>query len=265
MRINPIQLSAMVAALLLATGLVLRISATLTPVAPETRSDTAARQALTLRDGAFGVALFEQVQLAPGEFQDRCVTVSATGTRVPDEVRMLADSTVDDGLAPWLRFEITRGAEIGEGRQCEGYEPRTTVLAGGARSVMAALRDGVGWTPAPEERIPGGHAVTYRLRASLSPDTPNEVQGSGASFDLAWASDFDPTGETLLERALAVLIRFTEDSMIPMLAILALGILFLGIQDRLDVATPRLDDAALFNDVVRFEPLGDGGPEPDDD
>ena len=66
MRFGAIQVSAALAALVLSAGLVLRISTTLTAVSPETRSDTAARAAIQIRDNLGGVAMFENVDLAPG-------------------------------------------------------------------------------------------------------------------------------------------------------------------------------------------------------
>lgn len=106
MKLGAIQLSAMLAALLLSTGLVLRISATLIPVAPETRTDTAAQRAIEVRDSAGGVTLFDGVPLAPGESIARCITIRATGTRVPDLVTMTATSDVDPSLVPWLRLSL---------------------------------------------------------------------------------------------------------------------------------------------------------------
>lgn len=257
MRLGAIQLSAMLAALLLATGLVVRISATLSPVAPETRDDTAAKKAIELRDGAYGVALFDGIQLAPGQPHDRCITVRATGTRTPERVVMEATSSIDPALAPWLDLEISRGQAIGDGRSCEGWTGGETILQGGAEQVLAALERGVDWQPTPSQAIPGGHGVTYRLRAMLLPETPNAIQGAATEFDLVWSAPFDPAGSGLLGRSLALALRFTEDSMVPMLAILALAILFLGIQDRLDTATPRLSEAALFDDIVEFRERAD--------
>lgn len=253
MRLGAIQLSAMLAALLLSAGLVLRISATLSPVAPETRDDTAAKQAIQVRDGANGVTLFEEVALAPGHPEERCITIRATGTRVPDRVWMDATSRVDPALAPWLRLDVDRGPALGDGRACTGFTATETVLSGPADRVLAALDDGVEWQPRPSEAIPGGHGVSYRLRATLLPEAPNEIQGASSDFDLQWSTTYDQAGSGVLGRGLALMVRFSEDSMVPMLAILALAILFLGIQDRLDTATPRLSQAALFDEMVEFK------------
>ena len=252
MKLGAIQLSAMLAAMLLSAGLVLRISATLTPVAPETRSDTAAKQAIQVRDGAHGVPLFEGVALAPGHPEERCVTVRATGTRTPDRVLMDATSSLDPTLAPWLHLDVARGPALGDGRACAGFTEVETVASGPADRVLGMLDDGVAWEPDPSETIPGGHGVSYRLRATLLPGAPNEIQGAASEFDLLWSTSFDAAGGGILDRSLALAVRFTEDSMVPMLAILALAILFLGIQDRLDTATPRLSQAALFDEVVEF-------------
>lgn len=253
MRLGAIQVSAALAALVLSAGLVLRISTTLTAVSPETRSDTAARAAIQVRDGLGGVAMFEGVDLAPGTWAERCITVLATGSRTPDEVVMEATSAVDPALAPWVRLDVARGPALGNGRECDGFVTTETVAAGPYLDVMDSMDQGFAWVPAAGEEIPGGHAVTYRIRAELLPETPNQIQGARANFDLVWATQFDPTGQTLLERALAFIVRFSEDSMVPMLVIVALAILFLGIQDRLDVATPRLSKAALFDEFVEFE------------
>lgn len=258
MRLGAIQLSAILASLLLSAGLVLRISATLTPVAPETRSDTAAKQAIQVRDDVNGLALFDAVHLSPGVPEERCITVRATGTRTPEEVRMRAASSVDGDLAPWLRLTVDEGPALDRGRDCTGFDARTTVAAGGIVNVLEQLDSGITWEPDPADAIPGGHAVTYRLRAELLGDAPNEIMGTASQFDLNWSTTFDPAGEDFLGRSLAVAIRFTEDSMIPMLAIVALGILFLGVQDRLDSATPRLSQAALFDEVIEFESAGPG-------
>ena len=183
----------------------------------------------------------------------------ATGSRTPDEIIMEAASAIDPALAPWVRLDVARGPALGNGRQCDGFVATEAVVAGTYTDVMTSLDQGFAWVPAVGEEIPGGHAVTYRIRAELLPDTPNEIQGARANFDLVWATQFDPTGQNLLERALAVIVRFSEDSIVPMLVIVALAILFLGIQDRLDVATPRLSKAALFDEFVEFEDRSDNG------
>lgn len=247
-----IQLSAMLAALLLSAGLVLRISATLIPVAPETRTDTAAGRAIEVRDSAAGVVLFENLPLAPGETATRCITVRATGTRVPDAVRMTAVSEVDPMLVQWLDLDVSRGRALDQTRTCEGFSEREVLVRGGAATTMATLADGLPWVPAPEEEVPGGHGTSYRIAATLDPDAPNEIQGARMRFDLHWGTSFERAGSGLFDQGLALAVRFTEDSMIPMLAVLALAILFLGIQDRLDTATPRLNKAALFDEVIEF-------------
>lgn len=261
MKVGAIQLSAILASLLLSAGLVLRISSTLTPLAPETRDNLAAEQALQIKDGAFGVPLFDDQLIAPGETLDRCITIRAVGTRTPDQVEFEAVGSVDPALAPWLRLEVARGPALGDGRSCAGFSQTEELLAGSSQQVLTALDSGVAWTPRPLEQVPGGHGVSYRVRAHLLEAAPDEIQGTEAGFDLTWKSPFDPTGEGWLERFLAIAIRFSEDSIIPMLAILALGILFLGIQDRLDVATPRLSEAALFDDIIEFEDRVDPDPE----
>lgn len=257
MRFGAIQLSAMLAALVLSAGLVLRISTTLTAVAPETRSDTAAKAAIQIRDDRNGVTMFQGVDLAPGTGHERCITIRATGSRTPDEIVLAAVSSIDPALAPWVQLEVARGPVLADDSgACDGFVTGETVAAGPFTSVMDQLDRGRPWIPSPTDVIPGGHAATYRVTATLLEETPNEIQGARANFDLLWASDFDPTGQNLLERTLALAVRFTEDSIVPMLAIIALAILFLGIQDRLDVATPRLSKAALFDEIIEFEDRG---------
>lgn len=253
MRFGAIQFAAMLAALVLSAGLVLRISTTLTAVSPETRSDTAARAAIQIRDDRNGVTMFDGVDLAPGTTQQRCITIRATGSRTPDEIVLEAVSAIDPALAPWVRLEVARGAALTDTDDCAAFVTSQTVALGPYVDVMDQLDRGRAWTPGLGEQIPGGHAVTYRIAATLLEDTPNEIQGARANFDLVWATQFDPAGQNLLERTFALLIRFTEDSIVPMLAIIALAILFLGIQDRLDVATPRLSKAALFDEIIEFE------------
>lgn len=261
MKIGAIQLSAMLAALLLSAGLVLRISATLIPVAPETRTDTAARRAIEVRDSAAGVLLFDGVPLAPGQSAERCITVRATGTRVPDSVRMTAVGDIDPMLVEWLDLDLSRGPALNQTRTCEGFTETEVLVRGAAMTTLQTLADGLPWVPAPDEAVPGGHGTSYRIAATLDPEAPNEIQGARMRFDLNWGTTFDRAGSGLFDQGLALAVRFTEDSMIPMLAVLALAILFLGIQDRLDTATPRLNKAALFDDVIEFgEPPARGDP-----
>lgn len=253
MRFGAVQLSAVLAALVLSIGMVVRISTTLTAVSPETRSDTAASAAIQIRDGLNGVAMFDGVDLAPGATAERCITIRATGSRTPEQIRMEAASSIDPAFEPWLRVQVDRGPPLGQGRDCDGFASDETLAAGPYRDVMHELDAGLDWAPATSPEIPGGHAASFRVRVTLLEDTPNEIQGARTTFDLVWASDFDQAGQSFLDRLLALVVRFTEDSFLPMLAIVALAILFLGIQDRLDVATPRLSKAALFEEIVPFE------------
>jgi hypothetical protein len=258
MKMGAIQLSAMLAALLLSAGLVLRISATLIPVAPETRTDTAAMRAIEVRDSAGGVVLFEGVPLAPGETASRCITVRATGTRVPDAVRMSAAGDIDPMLLTWLDLDLSRGPALDQTRSCDGFREDEVLVRGDAATTMRTLAEGLSWVPSPHEAVPGGHGTSYRIAATLDPEAPNTIQGAQMEFDLTWGTSFDRAGSGLFDQGLALAVRFTEDSMIPMLAVLALAILFLGIQDRLDTATPRLNKAVLFDEVVEFgDPSGE--------
>lgn len=250
LRIGSIQVAAMLAALLLSAGLVMRISATLSPVAPETRTGTAAERAIEVRNDLAGQTMFEGVALAPGESVRRCITVSATGTRVPERVIMQTTDSLDAGLGPWLHMDVVRGT--GTGLDCAAFEPDSVVLSGPAIGVVQALDRGMPWTPAVSEVVPGGHATTYAFVAKLAPDAPNEVMGRRLAFDLAWSTYFEATGGSVFERTFALAVRFTQDSMIPMLFILSIAIMFLGIQNRLDGATPELTHAALSDDVITF-------------
>lgn len=252
-RVSSLRVAAAIAGLVLSLGLVVRLSVALSPLSPETRSEDAASRAIVLRDDADGRALFDDVDLAPGEQARRCVQLFSDGTRRPSEVVLDVTSRIDPGVTD----DLTAVVERGDG-DCADLGRTVLVARGPAADVLAGLDEmPAAWVPLDEEAGPNGWSTTYRFTIALDGAAADEVQGAGIAFGLQWSTAFRAAGDGPVDTALALLVRTTEDTVIPILLILSLAVLFLGLQERLDRNASKLAHADTVDQLVPFRRRGE--------
>jgi hypothetical protein len=245
-----VRFTAMVAALLLTSGIVIRLSAAMSSLSPQARQELAGTSELILRDDAAGVPMFSQVVLQPGEPVVRCIGVSVLAASTPAPVRLgLSGATGDPALTSATRLTVERGhAEPGAG--CDGFVARETVATGTLADLNGAAAAPV-WSPAAGEA-----RAVYRITAELT-DASDELQGlavGGLTFTWDSGVGVAARGE-LLQKALLLAASVAQNAILPLLLMLTFAILFLGVQDRIDRHDPKLAMTPPPGEPLTFEPV----------
>lgn len=190
--------------------------------------------------------LFDDVELFPGERSSACLTIEHRGDVGLDAVLLqLADVTGPEPLLRALRLEVARGA--GAARGCEGFRA-DEVIEGPLRDLTGAPAP-TSWSSwVPED----GEEAVFRLTLSLAEDAADALQGATATSGFQWTATARPSGGGFAERLGLLLSAVARDALLPLLLLVVLGVLFLGIQDRIDRQDPKLALAAVVEEPDSF-------------
>jgi hypothetical protein len=245
---------AVAAALLLASAWVGRLSSGLQEVSTSARHGvigvTGVDEDVVLTTDAGTVPMLDDVVLDPGEEVVHCVGVEARTLADPEPVVLHLDGR-SSPLAAHLEVEIASGELLGD-TDCPERVP-TAVTGGSLATILNRLGpDGPGWTVA--DPAAGITRWWFRVRAVLDADTPSELQSAVVEdVTLRWST---ATGElrasTLEERTERFVIGVTEDAALPLVLMVVAGLLFLGVQDRIDAHDPKLALAPVDRRTVGF-------------
>lgn len=248
------QVATAMAALLLAGGLVIRMSAPLSSSSPSARHSITNNGMLDMSLDR-STPLFGQVVLTPGVAQHACAVARVSS---PDD---LADSSLlfngfsgSASLAAvtWVRIE-TAAAPSGPA-PCEDFQPETVVVDG----LLADVGFGGSGIAPPSTNAPvEPRDVWFRVSLLLPETAPTEVQGQAvSSMEVEWTVSVLTTSERRWsEQVLLLLGGLAEHSVLPLLTMLIAALLFLGIQDRIDRRDPKLAVAPVLHGFVPFERL----------
>ncbi len=253
-----LRVAAGLAALLLVGGLVLRGSMGLTRAQPERIVRTDPVTGAIETDGRIGLAtdasrpLFDHVSLAPGDTVQACVRVDYRGDVDPDAVVLhLAGLGGSRPLADRLDVAVERGAIATPATGCDGFVAEELVATGPLGSLADHARDAAtgwrGWDPTPGEA-----STWYRVAVTLDDHTETSLQGARAETGFVWSAVAPPASSGLLHRVVVVLGAVARDTFLPMLLLLAVTMLFLGIQDRIDRRDPKLALAPVTTEPLEF-------------
>jgi hypothetical protein len=192
--------------------------------------------------------LFDDVRLLPGEQASACLRIEHRGEVRLDAVRLqLADIAGPEALLRALRLEVARSD--GTERRCEDLEV-DEVIEGPLRELTDPT-DRSTWS----NWVPGdGESATFRFTISLAEGVADALQGATATSDFQWTATARPTGGSLAERLVMLLMAVARDALLPILLLVVLGVLFLGIQDRIDRQDPKLALAAVVEEPEPFQP-----------
>jgi hypothetical protein len=134
-------------------------------------------------------ALFNELNLKPGDTGAKCITVESTGS-LPGSLRMfrgpISGTNNFAALAAWIDLTVDAqavGATTNVNADCVGYTGGT----GGA--VFAGTLDGVPdtYAGAAGTAMAGGpERVVYRIGWTIDTNADNSVQNSSAVADLTW-------------------------------------------------------------------------------
>lgn len=250
-----LRLTAALAALVMVTGLVLRFSATLTTLSPETRAAIAPDGELTLEHDT-AAPLFDRVELRPDETAEACARVDTRSLTDPLPLRLTFEPPRGDPpLARHLIVQVDRGSGTATtgGGSCAGFTARHRVVRDTLANVgerHAEVKNGL----VTDDPGPGETASWYRVRVTMSPDTPTDLQATTIE-DLAFVWNGRAAGitEDPLNRSLSFLLSLAEQTTIPLVLILVATTFYLGIQNRIDRHDPKLADAPVEDDLLPFE------------
>lgn len=239
-----IRVAAVVAALIVASGLVVRLSVSLMSGSPQAQQAVGGGVGeLQMETDAGGTPLFDDVRMTPGAVAESCVRVRTRAAAQPGPTRLtLAGS--DSPLADALLLRVTSGT----GLDCSGGE----VVADGRLVDHLAGTDGL-WT---DGGSPGIAERWYHFEVTMDPASGNELMGQRMdALSLSWDAELVPNSALSLPfRTVLFATGVAERSIIPLLWLLALSIGFVGIQSRIDRHDPKLALAPVDRMELEFVP-----------
>ena len=181
-----LQIGAAVAALLLVSLLVLRVSSAAFTATTENPDNSWATGQIALSDDdddTAASAMFDVSDMVPGDVVTKCITVTYTGAADPEPVKLYADVT-DNGLGDHLDVRVREG-DGGGYADCTGFSATATLENNVTLNAFAAHADyatGAGtWDPSAT-----GQAKTYEFVVTLGVDTPDTAQGADAQATFTW-------------------------------------------------------------------------------
>jgi hypothetical protein len=245
-----LRIAACVAGLLLAAGLIVRVSVALSPGSPEAGGAIGApADAVALSTDVTGRPLFDGVELAPDRPVEACIAVRTHATRDVGPLGLfMTGFSGSAAMADALLVVVEEGPPAGD---CAGFAPERVVVEGHLGAVLGAHGDG-----ARAARPADGTTAAvrwYRIRITLPADAPAEARGGRIDrLDLAWTTlpiDEEPGDR---ERQLAFAMGVAQRTVLPLLLMLVLSVLFLGVQDRVDRREPKLADAPDEDELLPF-------------
>jgi hypothetical protein len=265
-----LQVVGALAALLLTVGMIVRASVGLYSTGDESIVEVDPVTGEVVGGGVILVPgtqakLFEDVELLPGQPVASCLRIEHRGDVRLDAVALrVSDVVGSPALLRALDLQVERGVAPAGG--CDGFTPETAtsvpLAAVGTGTVSGEWSE---WSPVD------GEVADYRFTLTLAEGISDELQGEAASTSFTWVATADPVGGDLLSRLLLLLAAVAREALLPLLLLIVVGVLFLGIQDRIDRQDPKLalapvaeepepflDPATLtwVHDAPAFEPVG---------
>lgn len=258
-RLIGVQVMTALAALVLAGGLVVRMSAPLGSSSPSARQALGANGVLELHADR-DTPLFDEVSLLPGHPVAACARLRTDAPDTPGPIQLsLKGYEGSHALAAATIMTVEHGLVEDDTAGCPSFRPDTTVASGTIADLQRL--HGLDGTP-----IAGGDAAAgqsedwFRVTVELPRTAPSAVQGhSIGDLGIRWSTTMaSPAERSLRERASLVMAAVTEHSVIPLMLVVVLALLFLGVQDRFDRQDPKLALAPIVRGAMVFEP-----PRPD--
>jgi hypothetical protein len=130
---------------------------------------------LAIEDDDAGRSLFDLSDMAPGRAEERCIEIRYTGTILPVELTLVAETVGD--LGPFLEATIESGIGGGFG-SCEQFERAESVYSGSLADLVDRGPLALGPILTRDDRR------SFRITFELA-DTQDAL-GKVASLDLVW-------------------------------------------------------------------------------
>lgn len=256
-----LRVAASIAALLLAVGLTIRLSVSLSGESPTAREKIIATDGgeLVVSTDVTGRPLFDDALLVPGEDVSRCVRVDTRSRSDPEPlVLQLAGVRGNRALADAMRLTIEYGVAndpVTTGA-CDGFESSGTLASGPVSRLVEDHGDPSGALRAADPR-PGVSSTWYRVTVNLPLDAPEQVQGTRLTgLALTWETQATQLPTRWTDRSIRLATSVAEHSILPLLLMGVVAVLFLAIQDRIDRRDPKLAKAPSVARELDFRSRG---------
>ena len=242
------------AALLLAGGLVVRMSAPLASNAPSVRQRLIANGVLEMHSNT-DTPLFDGVALNPGDPVRACARLLTDSPDDPAPILLsMKGYRGSDALAESARMTVEYGLNGSNADGCEAFRSEAVVATG---SIAQLERDhgSAGSPMVTSDPRAGQSDVWFRVTVELPASAGPEVQGESIrDLGMRWSTSVAaPSDLGFAGQAALVLAAVSERSVIPLMLMLVLATLFLGVQDRIDRRDPKLALAPVVRGELTFE------------
>jgi hypothetical protein len=145
--------------------------------------------AITDDDG--GAAMFQIVNVVPGQTGEKCIAVTATSS-VASDIKLYTGDLAADGLEPYVKVTIEQGTGGGFSGGCGAFTPADPAAVESSQS-LAALSAHSNWATAilPVHMTAGTVTKTYKFNwvfdvTSLDQAGIDALQGHAASINFEW-------------------------------------------------------------------------------
>lgn len=190
---NRIRIAGALAGTALVSGMVLQVSSAAFSDTTENPANSWAAGTVALSDSRAGSAMFEAVNMVPGDGESQCIAVIYDGSVTPSEAIALHAAVTEstDAAGNGLGDDLDVTVEVGPaGADC------STSAAGAGTSIYTGTLAGfhaaadplaTGWTP---DAADGATDMSrpFWFTIALGDDTPNDAQGDGATAAFTWSA-----------------------------------------------------------------------------
>ena len=147
---------------------------------------------MAISDDDGGAAMFQIVNVIPGQTGEKCIAVSATAS-VPSTVKLYAADLAADGLEPYVNVTIEQGTGGGFTAGCAGFTPADPAALEDSQTLATLGANHNSWATAilPWSMSAGSTTKTYRFNwefdvSTLSQEQIDALQGHAASINFEW-------------------------------------------------------------------------------
>ncbi len=147
---------------------------------------------MAISDDDNGAAMFQIVNVVPGQTGEKCIAVSATSS-VPSTVQLYSADLAADGLEPYVMVTIEQGTGGSFAGGCAGFTSETVPNLEDAQTLGSLGTDHTSWATAilPFTMPAGSTTKTYKFSwefdvSTLTQTEIDALQGRAASINFEW-------------------------------------------------------------------------------
>lgn len=148
---------------------------------------------LAISDDDGGHAMFEAIDIVPGQTGEKCIAVTATSPNV-STIKLYTGDAGLDGLEQYIKLTIEQGTGGGFTAGCAGFTAANPVNKETSQTVSSLATDHTSWANAilPWTLSPGSTTKTYKfdwvfdVGSGMDEAAVNALQGKAVSINFEW-------------------------------------------------------------------------------